>query len=47
MANGGREVIVGIDVGRDRLEVHIRPLVNIDLDTQGSRSITTRLSRRC
>jgi hypothetical protein len=39
MANGGREVFVGIDVGKNRLDVYIRPLgqhVVVDNDEAGA-----------
>ncbi len=46
MANGGREVFVGIDVGRDRLDVHIRPLgqhLVVDNDQAGLAELAARL----
>jgi transposase len=46
MANGGCEVFVGIDVGRDRLDVHIRPLgqhLVVDNDEAGRAELATRL----
>ena len=46
MANGGREVFVGIDVGRDRLDAHIRPLGQhfvVDNDPAGLAELAMRL----
>lgn len=46
MANGGREVFVGIHVGKDRLDVHVRPLgqhLVVDNDQAGLAELAMRL----
>jgi transposase len=46
MAEDGREVFVGIDVGKDRLDVHIRPLgqhLVVSNDPAGLAQLATRL----
>jgi transposase len=46
MAQDGREMFVGIDVGRDRLDVHMRPLgqhLVVDNDPAGLAELATRL----
>ena len=47
MASDGREVFVGIDVGKDRLDVHIRPLgqyLVVDNDQAGLAELARRLA---
>ena len=49
MAEDDREVFVGIDVGKDRLDVHIRPLgqhLVVDNDEAGLAELAARLDAR-